>query len=139
MQLLTEEWVKAWQEKINANVQYRQSARGWEWPIILILEKDPSVGLDEDRAVFLDLYHGDCREARVATREDFSETPFIISGDLNVWKQVLGRRLDPISAIIRGRMKLIKGNMSTLSAYVTAAKYLVESSLELETEYPDGN
>ncbi|MGA9174846.1 MAG: Fis family transcriptional regulator, partial [Thermoactinomyces sp.] len=62
---------------------------------------------------------------------------YVISADPYTWKQIFDRKLEPISTIMRGRMKLIKGNMSTLSAYVLAAKYLVESALELDLEFPE--
>lgn len=138
MDVFGAEWAKAWEEKINANAQYRQAAQTWEWPLILTLEKDPSVGLDEDRSVYLDLWHGECREARAATKEDFEETPYVISGDPYTWKQIFDRKLEPISTIMRGRLKLVKGNMSILSGYVLAAKYLVESALEIDSQFPEG-
>jgi putative sterol carrier protein len=138
MKVFSEEWVKEWGKKINESGQYRQAAQTWEWPLVLIFEKDPSVGVDEDRSVYLDLWHGECREARVATKEDIENAPYVISADAYTWKQIFDRKLEPISTSMRGRMKLVKGNMSTLSSYVLAAKYLVESALEIEAEFPVG-
>ncbi|MDI3328935.1 MAG: SCP2 sterol-binding domain-containing protein [Alicyclobacillaceae bacterium] len=132
------EWAKQWGERLNQNVQYRQSAQTWEWPLVLVMERDPSVGLEEDRAVYLDLWHGECREARAATPEDQEKAPYVISADPYTWKQVLDGELEAISSIMRGRLKLVKGNMSTLSGYVMAAKYLVESALGIDTELPEG-
>ena len=138
MQVFSDEWAKAWGEKINQNVQYQQAAQTWEWPLVLTMQNDPSIGLEEDRSVWLDLYRGECREARAASKEDIDKATYVISGDPYTWKQVLDRKLEPISTIMRGKLKLVKGNMSTLSGYVLAAKYLVESALDLETEYPEG-
>ncbi|ADG05797.1 SCP2 sterol-binding domain-containing protein [Kyrpidia tusciae] len=132
------EWAQQWGERLNQSVQYRQSAQTWEWPLVLVMEQDPSVGLAEDRAVYLDLWHGECREARVATPEDQETAPYVISADPYTWKQVLDRELEPITAIMRGRLKLTKGNMSTLSGYVIAAKYLVETAIDIEAELPEG-
>jgi putative sterol carrier protein len=105
--------------------------------LILIFEKDPSAGVDEDWSIYLDLWRGECREARVATKEDIENAPYVISADPYTWKQIFDRKLEPITTIMRGRLKLVKGNMSTLSAYVLAAKYLVESALEIEAEFPE--
>ncbi|MFC7440696.1 SCP2 sterol-binding domain-containing protein [Laceyella putida] len=138
MKVFSEEWVQEWGKKINESEQYFQAAQTWEWPLILIFEKDPSIGIDEDWSVYLDLWHGECREARVATKEDMENAPYVISADSYTWKQIFDRKLEPVSTIMRGRMKLIKGNMSTLSAYVLAAKYLVESALEMDAEFPEG-
>lgn len=138
MKVFSEEWVKKWGEKINESEQYSQAAQTWEWPLILTFEKDPSIGVNEDWSVYLDLWRGECREARLATEEDIENAPYVISADSYTWKQIFDRKLEPISTIMRGRMKLIKGNMSTLSAYVLASKYLVESALEMDAEFPEG-
>ncbi|PTX60775.1 putative sterol carrier protein [Melghirimyces profundicolus] len=137
MMVFDEEWAKAWCEAINQNPQYKQAAATWEWPLVLKMEKDPSLGLEEDEAIFLDLYRGECREAKVAGPDDIDSAPYVISADVFTWKQIFDRKLEPISTIMRGRMKLEKGNMSTLSAYVLAAKYLVESALQVEAEFPE--
>lgn len=139
MNVFSEEYAQKWMENINKDMQYAQSAQNWEWPLVLIFEKDPSVGVEEDRPIYLDLWRGECREARAATNEDIEKAPYVISANPHTWKQVLDRKLEPISTIMRGRMKLVKGNMSTLSAYVLAAKYLVESAVKIDdVEFPTG-
>ena len=35
--------------------------------MVYIVTKDPSVGINEDLGIYLDLFHGECREARAAT------------------------------------------------------------------------
>jgi putative sterol carrier protein len=137
MIVFDQNWAEAWGEAINNNPQYKQAGATWEWPLVLKMEKDPSIGLEEDQAVYLDLYRGECRESKVASAEDMESTPYVISADAFTWKQIFERKLEPISTIMRGRMKLEKGNMSTLSAYVLAAKYMVESALEVEAEFPE--
>ncbi|MDA8353211.1 MAG: SCP2 sterol-binding domain-containing protein [Firmicutes bacterium] len=134
----TAEWAQVYKEKLNQNPQYRQAAKTWEGPVVFQVEKDPAIGLEEDRAVFLDLSQGECRDARVATEEDLQAAEVIISGDTQTWKQVFDRKLEPISTLMRGRLKLVKGNMSVLSAYVMASKQLLASALEVDTEIPEG-
>ncbi|MGI6125805.1 MAG: SCP2 sterol-binding domain-containing protein [Planifilum sp.] len=134
----TEEWAKEWAKHLNQNQNYRKVAATWEWPLVLRVEKDESVGLDEDRAIYLDLWHGECREARAATEEDLEKAPYVVSADPYTWKLIFERKLEPISTLMRGRLKLVKGDMSTLSGYVMAAKYLLEDALKVETEIPEG-
>lgn len=138
LEAFSHEWAKQWGEKINQNVQYRQAAQTWEWPLVLTLEQDPSAGVSEDRSVYLDLWHGECREARAATPEDLEAVPYVISADPYSWKQIFDGELEPLSAMMRGRLKLVKGNMAALSGYVLAAKYLVETALEVDTDFPEG-
>jgi putative sterol carrier protein len=133
----TDEWAKEWAKHLNRNENYRKLAATWEWPLVLRVEKDESVGLEEDRAIYLDLWHGQCREARAATEEDLENAPYIISADPYTWKMILERKLEPISTLMRGRLKLVKGDLSTLSGYVMAAKSLLEDALKVDTEIPE--
>ncbi|MFS8641490.1 MAG: SCP2 sterol-binding domain-containing protein, partial [Symbiobacteriaceae bacterium] len=58
--------------------------------------------------------------------------------DAYTWKQVVDGRLDPLAAMLRGKLKIVKGNMAVLAGYVTAAKELVNSAQQVETEFPEG-
>lgn len=138
MEVFTDEWAKTWQVELNKSEQYRTSATTWEWPLALKMQRDPSVGVSEDRAILLDLYHGQCRDARIASPEDLGSATYVISADPYTWKQIFERKLEPISSIMRGKLALEKGNMSTLSQYVMAAKHLVECALSAGGEMPEG-
>ncbi|HEY8393414.1 MAG TPA: SCP2 sterol-binding domain-containing protein [Thermaerobacter sp.] len=134
----SEEWAKAYKDRINENVTYREAARTWEWPLALVLEADPSLGVEEDRAIVLDLYRGECRDARIATRDELDGVPYVISADAYTWKQVMDGQLDPLAAMMRGKLKIVKGDMGVLSGYVIAAKELVTCAQKVETEFPEG-
>ena len=49
-----------------------------------------------DRAIYLDLWHGECREARAATEEDLEKAPYVVSADPYTWKLIFERKLEPI-------------------------------------------
>lgn len=132
------EWARAWGERINANERYRDAAGSWEWPLVLSVQADPAFEIPEDRAVYLDLYRGECREAREATAADLDAAPFAIRSDAVTWKQVLDGKLEPIMGLMRGKLKLTKGSMATLARYVRAAKELVRSAQEVDTDFPAG-
>ncbi|OYD09640.1 SCP2 sterol-binding domain-containing protein [Paludifilum halophilum] len=134
----TAEWAREYKEKLNQNEQYRQAAQTWEGPIVFMVEKDPSVGLEEDRWIFLDLWHGECRDARASSEEDLESAPTVISGDTQTWKQLFDGQLEPISTLMRGRLRLVKGNMAELSGYVLAAQQLMKTAMEVDTELPEG-
>jgi putative sterol carrier protein len=61
----------------------------------------------------------------------------VVSADPYTWKLIFERKLEPVSTLMRGRLKLVKGDMSTLSGYVMAAKYLLEDALKVDTEIPE--
>jgi putative sterol carrier protein len=138
VQAFTDEWAKRWAEELNASPSYKAAAGTWEWPLVLKLERDPSIGIQDDRWVYLDLYRGQCREARLASADDLAAAPFVISAAPHTWKQVFDRQLDPLTGMMRGQLKLEKGDMSVLMQYVIAAKELVDCSLKVDAVLPGG-
>ncbi|HEY3365438.1 MAG TPA: SCP2 sterol-binding domain-containing protein [Symbiobacteriaceae bacterium] len=136
--LFGDDWVNAYKESLGRSAEYRKAAAKWEWPLVLKVQKDPSLGLPDDLAVYLDLWHGECRGARVATAADLESAPYIVSADAFTWKQVLEKKMEPIGGIVRGKLKLARGSIITLAGYVQAAKYLVEAATEVATDFPGG-
>ena len=136
-EVFTQDWAVAWGEAIRASDSYRTAARRWQWPMVITMSFDPDLDLP-DRSVFLDLFEGDCREARSATETDRAAVPFIISGDFHAWKQVLERDLDPILALIAIKLKLEKGSLAALIPYVTAARELVATAAQVPYRFPEG-
>jgi putative sterol carrier protein len=136
-EMFTHAWAEAWGKAIQANDDYREAASRWEWPIVLQSLADPGLGITE-RAVYADLFRGDCREARAATPEDLESVPYVMSAEPRVWKRVLDGEIEPITGILRGKLKLVKGSVATLLPYVAAAKQLVVSATRVGTLYPEG-
>lgn len=135
-EIFTFGWAQAWAGHLNRNPLYRSAAQKWEWPLILILEKDPAHGVKENREIYLDLWHGECREARLAVGKDLQEAPYIISAPLPVWQEILAGQADPMMALTRGRLKLRKGNLLKLARFAQAAKQLVLSAVQVGSAFP---
>ena len=136
-EVFTQDWAVAWGEAIRASDAYRTAAQRWRWLMVIIMTFDPALGLPE-RAVFLDLFEGDCREARSATEADRAAVPYILSGDFDTWKQVLERELDPILALMTAKLKLPKGSLAALLPYVTAAREMVAAAAQVPYRLPEG-
>jgi putative sterol carrier protein len=136
-EVFTQDWAVAWGEAIRASDAYRTAAQRWLWPMVITMSFGSELNLAE-RSVFLDLFEGDCREARSATETDRAVVPFIISGDFDGWKQVLERDLDPILALMTGKLKLAKGSLASLIPYVTSARELVAAASRVPYRLPEG-
>jgi putative sterol carrier protein len=136
-EMFTHDWAVACGEQINANEDYRKAARNWHWPLVLTMTEAPGLSLSE-RSVYLDLFEGDCREARAARPGDAESVPYVIRADPKTWKQVLERDLEPILGLMRGKLKLAKGSLVSLLPYVAAAREMVLSAACVETRYPGG-
>lgn len=133
--IFTEGWAEAYKAELNANEAYAEAGEDWEGPIALAVRADPERGIEQDRAVVLDLYHGECREATVVEGEAIEEAAdYVIEASLSTWYDVLDGKLAPLKALMFGKLKLTKGKLRDLTPYVRASKEMVESAQEVPTE-----
>lgn len=137
-EIFTGEWARSWCRELNGSDAYAEAARDWEGAMVLVLAPDASYGVPEPRAVHVDLWHGECREAREATGEDRERVPYVIRADPYTWNRVLAGDLDPIAALMQGKLKLKRGSVMSLARYVNAARELVRAATRVETSFPEG-
>jgi putative sterol carrier protein len=128
------EWVAAFKDAINANESYRKSAAKWEGDFYFIIS--PKGPIKEPFVMYLDLWHGECREAHRVTDMDALKPEFVIEGTLAVYKQIFDKKLDPIRALVSRKLKL-RGNLSKIMRAVKATLDLVNSAASVDTVYPD--
>ncbi|MBL0173616.1 MAG: R2-like ligand-binding oxidase [Gemmatimonadaceae bacterium] len=124
-ELFSNAWAEAWGAALNRSDAYRQAGKSWEGAIVLEAQADPERGLPETAAVYLDLWRGECRAARLATADDTVGASYVISGPLSVWLTVLEGEMAPTMAILRGKLKLKHGSVAGLLPHVHAATELV--------------
>lgn len=125
----SEAWLQAWQDEIAASDTYREAAATWEGTLIFRQKEDPT------SAVFLDLWHGVCREARFADAND--EADYIMEAALPVWKSLLSGQAQPIMALMTGKLKLVRGSLAALTPYVQASQELVAAAGRVPTHFPE--
>jgi putative sterol carrier protein len=128
----SDEWVKALMEELNKSTAYAEAAATWEGDFFFVAEIP---GAAKPALLYMDLWHGKCRDAFLVTDEAAKTPAFRISGSLENWKKVLTKKLDPIQGMVTGQLKL-KGNMAAIMKSVKAAKELVEASTRVPTEFP---
>lgn len=129
----TDAWVKRLGEECNKSDTYREAAKNWEGDLYVIVE--PGDQLPEAIYMYLDLYHGQCRQAFIPADHAALSPEFYISGPVSVWKAVAEKKLDPIKAIFTRQITL-KGNMAKVLKNVKAAQELVNCTTGFETEFP---
>lgn len=132
----TQEWLDDFESRINASAAYREAAKTWEGEIAYVFEAEPDRSWPETTHAVLDLWHGTCRRAWIASEEEAGAAPFVIRAPYSRWKQVLQRELDPIKGMMQGKLRL-KGDLPTVVRYVQAANELVKLATEVPTEFPD--
>lgn len=137
-EIFTEEWAKSWNDRINDNANYKQAAAKWEGAIAMVMTPDGDMGIPEERIVVADLWHGDCRGARVVDSDGLDDVPYMIKATPTNWKSVLSGKTDPIVGLMGGKLKLAKGSLFALLPYAKAAKELVNSAMAVDTSFPAG-
>jgi putative sterol carrier protein len=136
-EVFTAAWADAWHAALNASEAYRRAAATWEGAVALVMHPDGTGGIGERRAVWLDLWHGSCRAARVATAEDLASAPFVIEANARTWRELLDARTSPIMALMTGRLSLTRGSVAALLPYASAANELVAAAALVQTTFPD--
>jgi putative sterol carrier protein len=67
---------------------------------------------------------------------DEVDAPFVLRGSYANWKALMADGLDPVMAIVRGRLRLT-GSLATIIRHVNAARALVDCARAVPTTFPD--
>ena len=129
----SDEWIKAMAEKVNESDAYRKSAQKWEGDFYFVCEPGP--GLEETVVLYIDLWHGDARDAYEVADEGDMNPEFVIRAPVSTWRRVIEKKLDPIQGMITGQLKL-SGTMSKIMRFPKAASELVNCATKVPTEFP---
>ena len=132
--IFSQTWVDAWARELAASAPYRQAAQTWEGSVLL---ETPEDGDSPWQAVFLDLWHGECREAKTAAEADRDRADYVLSASLPIWRRVLEGELEPILAIMTGKIKLARGSIARLTPYMAASKELVAAASRVDSWFPE--
>ena len=132
----SEDWLKLYVERINESSSYKEAAATWEGDVAYVIEAEPDKGVPETVWAWLDLWHGDCRDAKITTPEEGEKAQFLIRAPYSRWKEVIRKELDPIKGMMQGKLKL-KGDLPTIVRYVKASNELVNLAQTVPTEFPD--
>ncbi len=126
----TDEWVKALMVELNQSEDYAKAARKWEGDFYFIVESD-----DGDAFLYMDLWHGECRDAFKADSEDAKSPEFQLRAPVATWQAVINKKMDPIQGIVTRKLKL-QGPMMKVMKAPKAAIELVEACGRLDTDWP---
>lgn len=132
----SEEWMAAYEDLINASSEYREAAATWEGAIAFVFEAEPDRGVPSDLWAMLDLWHGECRGARLTGPEEGSAAPYVIRAPYSRWKEVLRGDLDPVKGMMQGKLAL-QGDLATIVRYIRAADELVNLTTKVPTQFLD--
>ncbi len=129
----SDEWIKAAMVKINASPAYKEAAKNWEGDLTFVITALPDAR--KEATLYMDLWHGECRDAYEVVDKSSQKSEFTIVAPLPVWQKVLEKKLDPIRGLVSRQLKM-QGNMMKVMKSPKAAVELVNSCAEVETSWP---
>jgi putative sterol carrier protein len=129
----SDEWVKALMVEINRSDAYKDAAKNWEGDFYFVVNKSP--GVPQDVYLYMDLWHGACRDAYEVTDPTSKAPEFSLAAPLQVWQRVVEGKMDPIRALMTSQLKL-KGTMTKIMKVPKSATELVKCCAKVDTEWP---
>ncbi|HEY4689314.1 MAG TPA: SCP2 sterol-binding domain-containing protein [Anaerolineae bacterium] len=127
------EWVAELERQINSSEEYARAASTWEGDLNFMIEGLP--GAEKPIVIYLDLWHGKCREAHITDEASMKAARFRINAPLANWRRVIMKEVGLIPALVSGQLKL-HGNLPHILRHVRAAQELVECATRVDTDFP---
>jgi len=126
-------WIKALKDVLNSDAEYGQIARNWEGDILFLVEPD---GLfPQPVSMYMDLWHGQCREAHELASPDEKKAAFTLAASLSVFIRVVQGKLDPMQAMMTRQLK-VSGSMVYMMKNVPTVLKFVKCTQKVESEFP---
>ena len=70
----SEDWAAAYKDAINDNPKYKEAGKEWtHGAVAMVVKADPTLGIDEDIGLWLDIDRGDCTDCQLMPRERGAE------------------------------------------------------------------
>jgi putative sterol carrier protein len=131
--LFSAAWAQRYLVAINASSAYYNASTRWEaGSLTFILKPAPRHGYPLERAVWLDLHRGRCRDAySLPPTEARERAAFVIEGEYDTWMDVLNGRAQPLPLIMRGKLRLSKGSLMRLMPFTQSAQELIKCAQDI--------
>jgi putative sterol carrier protein len=132
----SEAWLQALVDVLNSDERYAKVAQNWEGDMTVVIEQGASGASDQlPIAKYLDLWHGECRAARVIDpeQEQLPDAAFTLRATIdNIYKIFTGD-LDPMQAMLTRRLR-VEGNMAYMLRNVPTVLEFVRCARAVEIE-----
>ena len=130
-------WVDAYGAAINASEDYRTASEEWtHGSVALVMPAQPSIGVPDDVGIWLDLDRGTCRAAKLVTRDEAQQAPFVLTAEYKHWKAIIKKELGPIAGIMQRKVAL-QGSLPIVVRFIKSAEALVEAATRVPTRFLD--
>lgn len=126
-------WIKALKDVLNADADYAQIARNWEGDLVFMVEPDPAS--PKPIYMYLDLWHGECRDARELANPGEKKPAFTLAAPLPVFTKIIQGKLDAMQAMMTRQLK-VSGSMVYMMKNVPTILKFVKCTQKVDSEFP---
>ena len=126
-------WVKALKDVVNSEADYAQAAQNWEGDVIFQVEPDSLV--PKPMLMYVDLWHGQCRDAYEVASLDDKKAAFVLAAPASVLIRIIQGKLDPMQAMLTRQLK-VHGSMVYMMKNVPTVLKFVKCASKVDSEFP---
>lgn len=106
----SEEWLDKFVNYLNQDENYARVAKNWEGDMNFVIQ--PGGVLNQEQVIFLDLWHGKCRDAYFVRQDSIQkEAAFTLQAPYPNYVRILKGEIDPMQAMLTRKL-IVKGNMA---------------------------
>ncbi len=124
-------WVQALSEKLNSDPKYAQIAHNWEGDMLFLVE--PGGNLAQESRIYLDLWHGKCRNAYMVGEGGAPKAVFTMRAPYGNFSRLLKGEIEPMQALltrklgVEGNMAVLMRNVPTVLDFVRCCREITDS------------
>ena len=126
-------WIKALKDVLNSDADYAQTAQTWEGDVVFQIEPDDLTA--KPVSLYIDLWHGQCRDAYELTDPSAKKAAFVLAASLSVFVKIVQGKLDPMQAMMTRQLK-VAGSMVYMLKNVPTVLKFVKCTSKVDTEFP---
>jgi len=132
------EWAEEYCRVLNAHEPYKKAAKGWKWPILFKVKDLPPELASQypggEPGFLIRLEDGECLGVEWYDDASKADAPFILSASYKDWVDIITGKLNPLTAIIRKRLVIEKGEYQTIMRFPIAALEMVQAAKKVGIE-----
>ncbi|MFN2194616.1 MAG: SCP2 sterol-binding domain-containing protein [Anaerolineales bacterium] len=129
----SETWLDNFVTKLNRDERYAQVAGNWEGDMLFLIE--PGGALAEKKVIYLDLWHGKCRDAYfVDAASAIPAAAFTLQAPYPNYVRIMRGELDPMQAMLTRKLK-VSGNMAYMLRNVQVVLDFVRCLREVSDDF----
>lgn len=121
-----QDWLDAFSTQLNSSENYGRIASKWEGDIVFEINAEGP--LEEDTRIYLDLWHGQCREARVLGPDEEIDPAFTLTAPYHNFAKIVKGEIDAMQALLTRKL-MVKGSMGYMMRNVPTVLEFVNCAI----------